>query len=190
MYRTDRYYQTEWYIEQIDRSESCQINRSKTKRSKDQNLVRPRRRERRHLLQRSGQQLLGRLWRRGRWHLVRRHWRRHGAVSLAIFSEKCRLNSANIERFTSECVLGIPRIILISIPTTRTDTVSHASVACRRGTSASRFRTNFGAEPPTRILGPRLEHPHLAHPHMVVPPRPLRAPKAPKGPHDNHDSSG
>ena len=70
--------------------------------------------------------------------------RRHGAVSLAIFSEKCRLNPANIERFTSECVLGIPRIILISIPTTRTDTVSHASVACRRGTSASRFRTNFG----------------------------------------------
>ena len=75
--------------------------------------------------------------------------RRHGAVSLAIFSEKCRLNPANIERFTSECLLGIPRIILISVPTTRTDTVSHASFACRRGTSASNIPRIFLISVPT-----------------------------------------
>ena len=75
--------------------------------------------------------------------------RLHFSLSLAIFSKSYRFNLANIERFTSECLLGIPRIILTSVPTTRTDAVSHASVACRRGTSASNIPRIFLISVPT-----------------------------------------
>ena len=63
--------------------------------------------------------------------------RLHFSLSLAIFGKNYSLNPANIERFKSERLLGIPRIIIISVPTIRNDDVSHASVPCRRGTSDS-----------------------------------------------------